>query len=123
MSDAIYKENLLDHYRNPRNFGKLKTCDLKNREFNPVCGDEVEFFLKFKNGKVSEVKFDGRGCAISQASASMLSEKIKGMSKTEVKKLAKDDILKLLGIKVGVVRLKCALLPLKALQGGIDVKD
>lgn len=122
MSDELYRENILDHYRNPRNFGKLAKPSVKCREFNPVCGDEIEISIKLKQGKVEDVKFTGQGCAISQASASLLTEHIKGKSLAQLKKLDKDDILNLLKIKVGPVRLKCALLSLKSLQGVLDEK-
>jgi len=119
MDDEIYKENLLDHYRNPHNFGKLKFPDLELREFNPVCGDEIELFVNFDNDKVSEVKFSGKGCAISQASTSMLTDFIMSKTKKEISQITKEDVLNLLGIKVGIVRLKCAMLALTALQGGL----
>ena len=120
MEDSLYKENILDHYKNPHNFGKMSKPTFKKKEFNPLCGDEIELFVKFKGDKVSEVKFTGTGCAISQASISMLTDFIKGKTREDLNKLNKDDIMNLLGIKVGVVRMKCALLSLKTLQGGLS---
>lgn len=112
---SIYSELILDHYQNPRNFGKINkhTCYIKVT--NPLCGDEIDLSIKISNHKVSEVKFHGKGCAVSLASASMLTEKIKGMSEVELKKINKETIIKMLGIKLGVNRIKCALLPLEAL--------
>tara|TARA_Y100000310_G_scaffold244886_1_gene249798 strand:- start:2978 stop:3331 length:354 start_codon:yes stop_codon:yes gene_type:complete len=114
--EQIYRENLMDHFKNPRNFGKIDNCFSK-KEVNPLCGDEVEIFVLFEDDKVKDVKFLGSGCAISLASASMFTEKIKGMSLEEVKKLESKDMFDLLGIKVGVNRIRCVTLPLKALEG------
>jgi nitrogen fixation protein NifU and related proteins len=118
--DEIYKENILDHYRSPKNFGKMDESDIMHREFNPVCGDDISFFVVIDDGKVKDVKFYGKGCAISMASASMLGEKIKGMGVKEVKNLSRDDVMSLLGIDLGVVRSKCGLLCLKTIKKGIQ---
>ncbi|MFH1750456.1 MAG: Fe-S cluster assembly sulfur transfer protein SufU, partial [Candidatus Micrarchaeota archaeon] len=83
----IYRENVLDHYKNPRNFGKMESPDAKYHDTNPLCGDEIEIMLKIEGDKVSEAKFQGQGCAISQASASILTEKLIGMSLEEAMKL------------------------------------
>ena len=115
----MYQENILDHYEYPRNFGKLTACDAKAHDSNPLCGDTFDFQFKFKNKKLIEVMFDGHGCAISTASASMLTEKIKGVNIEEIKKLDKKDILELLGIELSHVRIKCAMLPLKIIKLGI----
>jgi len=118
--DEIYKENILDHFKHPRNFGALKNYTFKSKELNSVCGDEIEMFIRFKDGKIIEAKFIGRGCAISQASVSMLTGYLVGKTLDQVKSLSKEDILEMLGIQIGIVRMNCALLPLKALHSGVD---
>ena len=110
----------MDYYRNPRNFGKLENPDIAMRDSNPLCGDELEMHINIKDNKVSDVKFTGKGCAISQASASMLTELIMGKDFEYVKKLAKEDILDNLGLPdLGPARIKCALLSLKVLKYGV----
>ena len=117
MSSDIYKEIILDHYKNPRNRGSIENPDSKAKDSNPLCGDVVEMQLKFKNGRVSEIKFNGDGCAISQASASMLTELVMGKSTAEVRKIDKTILLENLGSpNLGAVRIKCALLPLKVMK-------
>jgi len=116
MSLDMYQENILDHYENPRNYGSLGKHDIKVHDSNPLCGDSFDMELIIKNNKVTDVKFLGHGCAISTAAASMLTEKIKGMSLDKIKKLDKDDVLELLGIKLSHVRIKCAMLPLKIIK-------
>ncbi len=118
---AMYNELILDHYRYPQNFGRLENPDIVHKEANMLCGDVVEIQLKL-NGqeKISEAKFTGNGCAISQASADMLIGSIKGKSVDEIKNLDKDFILRLLGIEISHMRLKCALLSLLALQVAIS---
>ena len=117
----IYKELILDYYRNPRNFGKLDQFDISSHDTNPLCGDEIDIQIKVGNGnKIEQIKFFGKGCAISQASASMLTELAKGKDLTWVKQLAKEDILKLLGNPdLGPSRIKCALLGMKVLKTGV----
>jgi nitrogen fixation protein NifU and related proteins len=119
MTDSIYREIILDHFRNPRNKGTLEPADYSYEDTNPLCGDEVRIDLRVVDGKVSEIGFTGRGCAVSQASASILTEMIEGMPIDEVKTLTKDDLLDEIGIPVSPARLKCALLPLKVLKAGI----
>jgi nitrogen fixation NifU-like protein len=121
MSSAdIYREIILDYYRNPRNYGKISDPDIAQRDSNPLCGDELEMHLNIKDDKVAEVKFTGKGCAISQASASMLTELIMGKDFEYVKKLTKEDILDNLGLHdLGPARIKCALLSLKVLKSGL----
>jgi len=119
MSDYMYMENILDHYKHPHNFGKLENADIFHREHNPLCGDIIEVYIIVQDGNVSEAKFSGTGCAISQASASMLTDWLLGKSLEEIKGLTKDDILEMLGIEVNALRLKCALLPLKTLERGV----
>jgi nitrogen fixation protein NifU and related proteins len=116
MSQLMYRENLLDHYKNPRNFGGLTGCDLSNREDNPLCGDEIGIHVKFKDDTLFEIMFEGHGCAISQASASMLTEFVKGKSLEDVRKFSREDMLSLLMVEVTPMRLKCALLAWNVLQ-------
>ncbi len=118
--DDFYKENILDHYRHPRNTGTLENPTYSHEEHNPLCGDVLQIDLIVNDeGVVEQVAFEGRGCAISQASASMLTEMIQGQTLEEVKQINKEDILEMLGIEIGPVRMKCALLSLKALKAGI----
>ena len=119
MSDDLYREAILDHYKHPRQKGHLLTPDIQFHDHNPFCGDEITIELKVENGIVVDAAFDGHGCAISQATASMLMEEILGKPLEELKTLDKEYILDLLGIEIGPVRLKCALLPLKVLKAGI----
>ena len=117
MSDDIYREIILDHYRNPRNKGKLIDADVSIHDRNPLCGDEVDIHLKVDGDNVRDIKFEGRGCAISQASASMLTEMVMGKALTSVKGLTKEDILENIGLlNLGPARIKCALLSLKVLK-------
>lgn len=118
--DDFYKENILDHYRNPRNAGTLEDPTYTHESHNPLCGDVIRIDLHVnQDNVVDKVTFDGKGCAISQASASMLTEMIEGMPLDEVKQISKEDILEMLGIPIGPVRMKCALLSLKALKAGV----
>lgn len=117
--DQLYREAILDHYKHPRRKGHIAAPDIHYHDTNPFCGDEVTIELKVADGVVVDAAFDGRGCAISQASASMIMEEIVGMSIADLKEWGKEDILDLLGIEIGPVRLKCALLPLKALKAGL----
>ena len=119
-SADIYREIILDYYRNPRNYGKIDSPDIVIRDSNPLCGDEIEIYVKFEGDQVKEVKFTGKGCAISQASASMLTEMVMGKNLEDVKKIGKDDILESLGLpSLGPARIKCALLSLKTLKLGV----
>jgi nitrogen fixation protein NifU and related proteins len=120
MSDDIYREIILDHYRNPRNKGKLALADVSVHDSNPLCGDEIDIHLKIDSNKVQEIKFEGRGCAISQASASMLTEMVMGKDLEFLKDLKKEDILENIGLtNLGPARIKCALLSLKVLKVGM----
>ncbi len=112
----LYAEEIIDHYRYPRNKGSMEKPDLVYHDSNPFCGDEVTIMLKVEDGRVVDVKWQGHGCTISQASASMLSEEIKGKTLEELRHWGKEEVLDLLGIPLGPVRIKCALLPLKALK-------
>ncbi len=117
--DDLYREVILDHYQNPRSYCTLESPDLSVQDSNPLCGDEIQIDLKVKDGIIDQVRFSGKGCSISKAAASMLTEAIEGKSIEEVKKMNREDILEMLGIELGPVRLKCALLSLKALKIGI----
>jgi nitrogen fixation NifU-like protein len=118
--EDLYREVIIDHYKNPQYRGHLDPNDIQFEDDNPLCGDHIEITLRVdENGKVSDGRFDGRGCAISQASADLLLESIMGKPVEDVKKLAKQDVLDLLGIDLGPVRLKCALLSLKVLKAGV----
>ncbi|MEK7327605.1 MAG: Fe-S cluster assembly sulfur transfer protein SufU [Chloroflexota bacterium] len=118
--DDMYREVILDHYKNPRNRGQLEPADISYEDDNPLCGDRIRIDIRLdENKRVKEVAFSGQGCAISQASASMLTEEILGKSVDELKQISKEDILELLGIELGPVRLKCALLSLKVLKAGV----
>jgi nitrogen fixation protein NifU and related proteins len=120
LSDDIYREIILDHYRNPRNKGKLENADVVIHDSNPLCGDQIDIYLKVKDGNIEDIKFDGRGCAISQASASMLTEMIINKPLTNAKDISKDDILENIGLtNLGPARIKCALLSLKVLKMGM----
>jgi nitrogen fixation NifU-like protein len=116
MSSDIYKDIILDYYRNPRNFGDLPKPDVRAKDSNPLCGDIIEMQLKINDSRVEDVRFKGRGCAISQASASMLTEAVKGKTLDEIKSMGKSNVLDLLGIDPGPTRIKCALLGLKVLK-------
>ncbi len=117
--DDFYREIIIDRYQNPHFKGELDPHDITFEDSNPLCGDELRIDVRL-NGeeKIEDARFSGRGCAISLASADLLLEYVQGKSIAEVKSLSKDDVLDLLGIELGVVRLKCALLSLKVLKAG-----
>lgn len=115
MSD-LYRDQILDHYRNPRNHGTLEPHDASFEDTNPLCGDRVRIDLRFDGERIVDIKFSGRGCAISQAATSMLTEMVKGQTIADVRELTKDDLLDELGIPISPARLKCALLGLKVLK-------
>ena len=119
MAMDYYREYILDHYRNPRNYGKLDQPDIHSEDSNPLCGDQLGMDLVVEGNLVKEVRFQGRGCAISQASASMLSEMIEGKTVEEVIALGKDDVLDVLGIPISPARTKCAFLSLRVLHRGL----
>jgi len=116
--EDLYRDNIIDHYQNPRNYGTLEHPDISYEDSNPVCGDELRIDLQVKDDKVIDARFSGHGCSISQASASMLTEEIIGKTLEEVRQIDKQYLLDLLGIPLGPVRLKCALLSLKVLKAG-----
>jgi nitrogen fixation NifU-like protein len=117
--DDLYQQNILDHWKHPRNSGQLEQATVSYEAVNPLCGDKLRFDLLIEDDTLKDIMFSGRGCAISQAAASMLTEVVKGKPLGEVRALSKDDILDLLGIPIGYTRLKCALLGLKALKVGV----
>jgi nitrogen fixation NifU-like protein len=118
--DDLYREQIIDRYKNPRMRGKLDPHDFSYQDDNPLCGDRIRVDLRLgEDGRVSEAAFSGEGCAISQASADLLTEAVVGKSLDEIKALGKDDVLELLGIELGPVRLKCALLSLKVIKAGV----
>jgi nitrogen fixation NifU-like protein len=119
MEDSIYREQIIDLYENPLNYGQLQDADFVYEEDNPLCGDVIQIAVQLdEKQRVADVKWEGHGCAISQASASLLTEEIKGMTLAEVKAFSKDELLDLLGIQLSMTRVKCALLSLKVLKAG-----
>ncbi|HET9030950.1 MAG TPA: SUF system NifU family Fe-S cluster assembly protein [Candidatus Aquilonibacter sp.] len=115
--DDFYRDFILDHYRNPRNFGTLEQATASAEDINPLCGDQIRMDLHVdESGVVNDVRFSGKGCAISQASASMLTEEIKGMKLEDVARLTKDIVLDNVGIGISPTRLKCATLGLRVLK-------
>lgn len=119
-NEEIYKENIIEHYKNPHNYGKLQEYSIMHRELNPLCGDDIAIYAKIKDNKIVDISFVGKGCAISLASVSLLTDYVKKMELEKAKEITGDDILKLLGIPIGVVRMKCALLSLKTLLKGLQ---
>ena len=120
MSDDIYREIILDHYRNPRNKGKIDNADVVIHDSNHLCGDQIDIYLKVVGGQIKDIKFDGKGCAISQASASMLTEMVMDKPLTKAKDISKDEVLENIGLtNLGPARIKCALLSLKVLKMGM----
>jgi nitrogen fixation NifU-like protein len=117
--DDLYRENILEHYKHPRNQGTLEHPDITYEDANPLCGDRIRMDLNVRDGHIDQIRFSGHGCSISQAAASMLCEAVEGKPLEEVKKLGRDDVLEMLGIELGPVRLKCGLLALKTLKAGV----
>jgi nitrogen fixation NifU-like protein len=115
--DELYRENILEHYKRPRNFGRPERFDLDYEDTNPFCGDEQHVFIGLDDeGLVNEMRFEGRGCAISTAATSMLTEELEGKTREELLRLEKDFVLDLLGIEISATRMKCALLGLKVVK-------
>ncbi|MBI5669735.1 MAG: SUF system NifU family Fe-S cluster assembly protein [Chloroflexi bacterium] len=116
----MYRENILDHAQNPRYPGVLSPADVDHEEHNPLCGDRLHLTLRLdENNRIKEIAWDGEGCAISQATASMLAEEIIGRTVDEVRQLKRDDVLELIGFPLTINRMKCALLSLKTLMIGL----
>jgi nitrogen fixation NifU-like protein len=117
LMDELYRDYILDHYKNPKNFGELPERDLEFHDKNPLCGDEMELQIRVEDGKIADLKWHGQGCAISQAAASIASEELIGMPLDDAAKLDADWMLEQMGIKISATRRKCALLNLKVLRG------
>ncbi len=117
--DDLYRELILDHYQHPHNHGEIPDADITYEDSNPLCGDRIRIDIKTKNNVVTDVKFNGKGCAVSQASASMLTDALIDKSLDEIKTMDKQFILDMLGIPLGPTRIKCALLPLKVIKAGV----
>jgi nitrogen fixation NifU-like protein len=118
--DDLYRELIIDRYKSPLYRGRLDPHDISFEDSNPLCGDEIRIDLRVDpHGKVTEAAFDGHGCAISQASADLLLESVVGKTLDEIRQLTRDDVMDLLGLELGPVRLKCALLSLKVLKAGV----
>ncbi|MDQ6919883.1 MAG: SUF system NifU family Fe-S cluster assembly protein [Candidatus Dormibacteraeota bacterium] len=120
--DNLYRDFILEHYRNPHNKGHLDPHDLHFADSNPTCGDEMSMTLRLDEARqrVTDVAFDGRGCAISQASASIMTDELRGKTLDEITALDPKDVLEELGVPIGPARLKCALLGYKVLQGAVS---
>ena len=115
--DELYREQILDHYKRPHNFGTLETFDLEFEDVNPFCGDEQHVQIRLdEDDRVAEVAFEGKGCAISTAATSLLTDEIVGMSRDDLIRLPKESVLELLGIDISATRMKCALLGLKVIK-------
>jgi len=124
MGSDMYRQQILDHYRNPRNQGELPEPTFSHEGYNPSCGDELEFDVELRDDEeatIERVAFRGEGCAISQASASMLSQELPGMTLDEVAELDRDDVLEMLGVEVTPMRIKCAVLAEKVVQDGAEI--
>ena len=119
----MYKEQILELYKHPNNFGTLKNPSHHYKEFNPLCGDEIQVDLIMENNKVKDIKFQGQGCAISLASASLITDKVKNMSSEDINKISFEDIKTLLGVPIVYTRVKCATLALEAIKRAINNKD
>jgi nitrogen fixation protein NifU and related proteins len=117
--DSLYREAILDHYRNPRNRGMLDPADFSYEDVNPLCGDEIRIDVRTDGERVTDVRFSGRGCAISQAAASILMEMVDGQPLEDVKAISREDLLEELGVPISPARMKCAMLGLKVLKAGI----
>jgi nitrogen fixation protein NifU and related proteins len=117
MAD-LYREQILEHYQNPSNYGTLDDPDITYEDSNPLCGDKIRIDVNVKDGKIAEIRFSGRGCAISQAAASILTEMVDGQDLEMVRELSAEDILDELAIPISPARVKCALLGLKVLKSG-----
>lgn len=118
---TLYREELLDHFRHPRNSGELADADVSTEVLNPSCGDEIAMHIKVEEDKLVGISFKGKGCVISQAAGSLLTERVRGKSLTEIEVLSKDDMTALVGISLGPTRLRCALLALESLHKAVSL--
>lgn len=121
--DSLYKEIVLDHYKDPHNFGTLEPADYTAEDSNPLCGDQIRMDLRVEDGTVTDVKFSGRGCAVSIASASILTDMILGQPLAEVRRISKEELLEEIGIPVSPARMKCATLGLTVLNMSLALKE
>lgn len=119
MTDSIYRELILDHNKNPRNKGTLESPQFTYEDVNPLCGDEIRMDVQTDGDRVTDIRFSGRGCAISQAAASILTEMVEGQTLDDVKAISREDLLDELGVPISPARMKCAMLGLKVLKAGI----
>ena len=117
--DELYRDYILEHYKNPKNFGEMPEHDLDFYDKNPLCGDEMEVQIRVEDGKIADLKWHGQGCAISQAAASIASEELIGMDVEDAANLDADWMLEQMGIDISATRRKCALLNLKVLRGAV----
>jgi nitrogen fixation protein NifU and related proteins len=120
MDDPLYKEIILEHWENPQNYGVIKSPDFDETNFNPTCGDEIRFTGKIKKGKLIDIKFTSKGCAISKASASLLTQKIINMKIEDILKLKEETVLSNLPVKISPARHNCALLGIRCINKGIE---
>ena len=125
MGSDMYRQQILDHYKNPRNYGELEDATFSHAGENPMCGDEItiDVVLDDDEDEIERVAFRGDGCAISQASASMLTDKLQGMSVDEMRELDRDDVIDMLGVDISPMRVKCAVLAEKVVQDGTDIYE
>jgi nitrogen fixation protein NifU and related proteins len=123
IDEDVYKENIIEHYKCPINKSEMQDPTHKHKELNPLCGDEITIYLKIEEDKIANVSFTGKGCAISQASISMLTEKLMGLDVDTAKDITKEDIFEMLGIPISYSRMKCALLSLKVVLKGLEVQN
>ena len=115
--DELYRDQILEHYKRPHNFGRLEAFDLDYEDTNPFCGDEQHVFIKLdEDDRVAEVRFEGQGCAISTAATSLLTDELTGMTREEILRMPKETVLDLLGIDISATRMKCAMLGLKVIK-------
>jgi nitrogen fixation protein NifU and related proteins len=115
--DELYRDQILEHYKRPHNFGRLEDYDLEHEDTNPFCGDEQHVYIKLDDeGKVSEVSFEGQGCAISTAATSLLTDELIGLTREELLRIPKEEVLELLGIDISATRMKCAMLGVKVVK-------
>src|SRR5690349_13119125 len=118
--DDLYRDYILEHYRRPHNFGVLDGATISQEGANPLCGDRITLQLRVRDGVIDGVGFTGRGCAISQASASLLTDEIKGKQVDTANSMGADNVLEMLGIEISPARMKCALLSLETLHGALE---
>ncbi|MDR9381733.1 MAG: iron-sulfur cluster assembly scaffold protein [Natronomonas sp.] len=125
LGSDMYRQQILDHYKNPRNYGELEDADIEHVGENPMCGDTIKMFIQLADDgdTIERVSFVGDGCAISQASASMLSGELRGRSMADVEAMDRDDIVDMLGVELSPMRIKCAVLAEKVAQDGIAIHN